>query len=248
MKLVVTESVEGYLDHQGQIQQYYRLQALDPHRSRKEWAIPSSGVPLRIREPWFDGDSGEPWQVRHQVADALKAHLAYRRSVALADIRTAVDNVFVQTSKGYLLSNNSVLVYDNVCGGLGLTVKGGGKLGQRGAECQSVNSSTWSNLPPPITIGASSPPIVTFSIIRCPTQGEGLSPWVARAGFEPAISALRGRCPGDRREEVTGRARNPTRNVSGTMASVVTPADVVGSGIGCIPWGTSGSLAAYHAS
>ena len=69
LKLVVTESVEGYLDHQ-----------------RKEWAIPPSGVPLRIREPWFDGDSGEPWQVRHQVADALKAHLAHRRSVALADI------------------------------------------------------------------------------------------------------------------------------------------------------------------
>ena len=60
MKLVVTESVEGYLDHQGQIQQYHRLQALDPHRSRKQWVIPSSGVHLRIREPWFDGDSGEP--------------------------------------------------------------------------------------------------------------------------------------------------------------------------------------------
>ena len=54
-------------------------------------------------------------------AEALKAHLAYRRSVALADISTAVDNVFVQTGKGYLLSNNSVLVYDNVYGGLGLT-------------------------------------------------------------------------------------------------------------------------------
>ena len=121
LKLVVTESVEGYLDHQGQIQQYHRLQALDPNRSRKQWDFPSSGVYIRIWEPWFDGDSGEPWQVRHQVADALKAHLAYRRSVALADISTAVDNVFVQTAKGYLLSNNSVLVYDNVYGGLGLT-------------------------------------------------------------------------------------------------------------------------------
>ena len=120
-KLVVTESVEGYLDHQEQIQQYHRLQALDPSRSRKQWDFPSSGVHIRIWEPWFDGDSGEPWQVRHQVADALKAHLAYRRSVALADISTAVDNVFVQTAKGYLLSNNSVLVYDNVYGGLGLT-------------------------------------------------------------------------------------------------------------------------------
>ena len=121
MKQGVIESVEGYLDHQGQIQQYYRLQALDPNRSRKQWDFPSSGVHIRIWEPWFDGDSGEPWQVRHQVADALKAHLAYRRSVALADISTAVDNVFVQTAKGYLLSNNSVLVYDNVYGGLGLT-------------------------------------------------------------------------------------------------------------------------------
>ena len=55
------------------------------------------------------------------MADALKVHLAYRRSVALADISTAVDNVFVQTPQGYLLSNNSVLVYDNVYGGLGLT-------------------------------------------------------------------------------------------------------------------------------
>ena len=121
LTLVVTESVEGYLDHQGQIQQYHRLQALDPNRSRKQWDFPSSGVHIRIWEPWFDGDSGEPWQVRHQVADALKAHLAYRRSVALADISTAVDNVFVQTAKGYMLSHNSVLVYDNVYGGLGLT-------------------------------------------------------------------------------------------------------------------------------
>ena len=55
------------------------------------------------------------------MADALKVHLAYRRSVALADISTAVDNVFVQTPQGYLLSNNSVLVFDNVYGGLGLT-------------------------------------------------------------------------------------------------------------------------------
>ena len=120
-KLVVTESVEGYLDHHGGIQQYYRLQAADPNKSRKQWDFPSSGVHIRIREPWFNGDSGEPWQARHQVADALKAHLAYRRSVAPADISTAVDNVFVQTSKGYLLSTNSVLVYDNVYGGLGLT-------------------------------------------------------------------------------------------------------------------------------
>ena len=121
MKLVVTESVEGYQDHKGQLQLYHRLQASDPNRSRKQWDFPSSGIHIRIRQPWFDGDSGEPWQARHQIADALKAHLAYRRSVAPADISTAVDNVFVQTEKGYLLSTNSVLVYDNVYGGLGLT-------------------------------------------------------------------------------------------------------------------------------
>ena len=121
LKLVVTESVEGYLDHEGQIQQYHQLQVLDPNRSRKQWNFPSSGVHIRISEPWFDGDFGEPWQARHQIADALKAHLVYRKSVAWADIGTAVDNVFVQTPKGYLLSNNSVLVYDNVYGGLGLT-------------------------------------------------------------------------------------------------------------------------------
>ena len=59
-KLVVTESVEGYLDHQGHIQQYYLVQVADPNCSRKQWHFPSSGVHLRIREPWFDGDSGEP--------------------------------------------------------------------------------------------------------------------------------------------------------------------------------------------
>ena len=93
----------------------------EPGGVRSGAGVCKSGVHLRIREPWFDGDSGEPWQARHQVADALKVHLAYRRSVALADISTAVDNVFVQTPQGYLLSNNSVLVYDNVYGGLGLT-------------------------------------------------------------------------------------------------------------------------------
>ena len=121
VKLVVTESVEGYQDHNGQLQLYHRLQASDPNRSRKQWDFPSSGIHIRIRQPWFDGDSGEAWEVRHQVADALKAHLAYRRSVAPADISTAVDNVFVQTPRGHLLSSNSVLVYDNVYGGLGLT-------------------------------------------------------------------------------------------------------------------------------
>ena len=121
LKLVMTESVEGYQDPEGRIQQYHQLQALDPNRSRKQWTFPSSGVHIRISEPWFEGDSGEPWQARHQVAEALKAHLVYRKSVAWADVGTAVDNVFVQTPKGYLLSNNSVLVYDNVYGGLGLT-------------------------------------------------------------------------------------------------------------------------------
>ena len=120
-KLVVTESVEGYRDHDGQMQHYHRLQARDPNRSRKQWDFPTSGVHIRIREPWFQGDLGEPWQARHQIADALKVHLAYRKSVSLADISTEVDNVFIQTSQGYVLSNNSVLVYDNVYGGLGLT-------------------------------------------------------------------------------------------------------------------------------
>ena len=120
-KLVVTESVEGYQDHKGKLQLYHQLQSSDPNRSRKQWDFPSSGVHIRISQPWFDGDSGEPWQARHQVAEALRAHLAYRRSIAPADISTAVDNVFVQTRKGYVLSTNSVLVYDNVYGGLGLT-------------------------------------------------------------------------------------------------------------------------------
>ena len=43
------------------------------------------------------------------------------RSVALPDISTAVDNVFMETPKRYLLSTNSVLVYDKVYGGRGLT-------------------------------------------------------------------------------------------------------------------------------
>ena len=54
-KLVVTESVEGYRDHDGQMQHYHRLQARDPHRSRKQWDFPTSGVHIRIREPWFKG-------------------------------------------------------------------------------------------------------------------------------------------------------------------------------------------------
>lgn len=121
LDVTITESVEGYYDLNGALKEYGKLAKTDPNQTRKQRDIPTTGVLIRIREPWFAGDAGDPWQARIRIAQALRKHLAYRRSIAAAEIGVVTDNIFLKTDLGYRLSDCAVLIYDRVHGGLGLT-------------------------------------------------------------------------------------------------------------------------------
>ena len=126
--VTITVSVEGYEERQGQrgpagrrnIHYYHDLQNTDPRKTRKQHEFPTTGIIIRIDDPWFAGQAGTAWQARNQLAQALRTHLAYQRSINLADLGLSVDNIIIQTQRGYHASFSSILVFDNVYGGLGL--------------------------------------------------------------------------------------------------------------------------------
>ena len=124
---VVTESVEGYLtishDRGRPPQQpllYQNTAKRDPGKSRKQRQFPTTGMVLRINQPWFRGHEPEPVQARNEIAQALRRQLSYERSIALQDIRAAASNIVVGTPKGHHLAEDAIVVYDNIFGGLGL--------------------------------------------------------------------------------------------------------------------------------
>ena len=123
LRISVTESVEGYRSYGPEGTTYYReASRQDPGKSRKQRVFTTTAVHLQIAEPWAAGETGEPWQDRTELARALRRHLAYHRSIARADLAAQVDNIIVDTPRGAYLSDNSIIVYDNVHGGLGLSL------------------------------------------------------------------------------------------------------------------------------
>ena len=119
-RIDLIHSVEGYENAQHQNVLYRNEMTRDPRMSRKQRLVPTTAVQLRIRESWFAGGSGDPWQARHQIAQALRLHLSYRRSIALPDIGYRVENIFQETPQGFVELEDSILVHDNIYGGMGL--------------------------------------------------------------------------------------------------------------------------------
>ena len=116
----INQSVEGFRTGDGQGIYYEALRKNDPRKTRKQREFPTSAVHIQIPEEWFSGDTGWPWQTRHQISNALRLHLAYQKSIPLPELGSMVENIVIKTEMGYLLSLNSVLVYDNINGGIGL--------------------------------------------------------------------------------------------------------------------------------
>lgn len=119
-RIVITQSVEGFETKDGERVRYRDEAKRDPRMSRKQREIPTAAVQIRINEPWFAGGSGDPWQARHQIAQALRLHLGYRRSIALPDIGYRVENIFQETPQGFVELEDSILIHDNIYGGMGL--------------------------------------------------------------------------------------------------------------------------------
>ena len=76
----ITESVEGYSSIRGgwsggeQEPVIYRTESQkDPRKTRKQRTFPTTAMVIRINEPWFKGEQGEPVLARMELAEAPQA-------------------------------------------------------------------------------------------------------------------------------------------------------------------------------
>ena len=120
LRIHITESTEGYESSVDGALYYRNLMKKDPRRSRKQQDFPTTGVHIRIDEPWFTGTEGAAWQAKQQITQALQDHLAYNKSIASRDIDGLIDNIIIKTPKGYQVSRSSIVIYDHIYGGLDL--------------------------------------------------------------------------------------------------------------------------------
>jgi DEAD/DEAH box helicase domain-containing protein len=116
----VSDSVEGIL--KGSTAFPYRdLQQQNRHMRRRQREFTTTGVLLRIEEPWFAGGGEAATKMRRQVATALKAVLATTHSIAPAELRTAHSNISLCGAAGPRIIDDAIVVFDNVCGGVRLS-------------------------------------------------------------------------------------------------------------------------------
>jgi len=119
-RLRVTQAVEGY--RLGNTTFLYRdLKAVDPRLSRKWREFNSTGVMLRICEPWFTGQSDHQLAARRSLGEALSALLAREHGIAPAEVRVAVSGIAIQAAAGPQKVDDAIVLYDDVPGGLRLT-------------------------------------------------------------------------------------------------------------------------------
>jgi DEAD/DEAH box helicase domain-containing protein len=116
----VVDSVEGYSS--GNSTHCYRdLRCKDPRLSRRLREFATTGVLLRLRDPWFAGHWARARKAREEVAEALAAVLAREHNIAPSEIRTAHCKISVFTAGGAQPVDDAVVIFDDVVGGLRLT-------------------------------------------------------------------------------------------------------------------------------
>lgn len=119
-QLRVVESVEGY--RFGSTALLYRdLSAKDRRLTRKQREIMTSGVLLRIVDPWFAGSGDHQVAARRAVANALETVILREYGVSLGDIRCAHTGIAVYSIAGARKIDDGIAIFDTVAGGLRLS-------------------------------------------------------------------------------------------------------------------------------
>ena len=120
LSMRVTDSVEGLL--KGSTACSYReLHKQNRHMRRRQREFTTTGVLLRIQEPWFSGAGEAAAKTRRDTAEALKAVLATLHSIAPAELRTAHANISMFGPAGPRAIDDAIVIFDNVCGGVRLS-------------------------------------------------------------------------------------------------------------------------------
>jgi DEAD/DEAH box helicase domain-containing protein len=120
VSLQVNESVEGYTI--GSKSYLYRdLRAENPHMSRKQRDFRTTGVLIKIEDPWFAGADTRNRHVRASLCEALLGLISRDRSIAPHDVDATSTNIALLTDAGPRRLTDAIVVYDSVYGGLRLT-------------------------------------------------------------------------------------------------------------------------------
>ena len=100
---------------------YYRdLFETNPRMFRRKMQIETTGIMMRINEPWFAGDSDSKVAVRRRIADALVDVVSRELSIAPGDVHCAYTNVAVHDGAGATKIDDAIALYDMFPGGLRL--------------------------------------------------------------------------------------------------------------------------------
>lgn len=120
IRMQVTETVRGYkLGNQELL--YRDLQQQDRRKRNQQRNYSTTGVLVRIDEPWFKGHGGSAGEVRKQVAEALVATLALERGIAASELAYTYSNIALHGPSGPRQIDDAIVIFDNVMGGTRLT-------------------------------------------------------------------------------------------------------------------------------
>ncbi|WP_257168738.1 DEAD/DEAH box helicase [Bradyrhizobium sp. SRS-191] len=115
----VNESVEGF-SIGGKSFLYRDLRSQDPRMTRKQREFRSTGVLIKISEPWFAG-TGPQANTRSSIAEGLKQLLLREKSISPNDIDCAHTNIAFYVDGAPRRATDTIVIYDSIYGGLRLT-------------------------------------------------------------------------------------------------------------------------------
>ncbi|HEV2174489.1 MAG TPA: hypothetical protein VGR71_13025, partial [Nitrospira sp.] len=100
---------------------YRDLRAQDPRMTRKQREFRTTGVVLKIEEPWFAGNSPSQSLARRAVAEALTQLIQREKSISINDVDGAYSNIAFYENGAPRRATDTIVVYDSIYGGLRLT-------------------------------------------------------------------------------------------------------------------------------
>ena len=111
----ITERVEGYVDR-GERKLYRDLQATEPNMRAKTRDFRTTGVVIRINQPWFTKKG-----VKERVADVLKDLLLREYSISPSDVDVTATNISVIRDNQKEALIDAIVIYDSINGSLRLS-------------------------------------------------------------------------------------------------------------------------------
>ena len=119
-RLKVSESVFGYT-YGGKKMLYSELAPKNAHMRQQRRFFETTGVLIRIDEPWFSGAAPREVKNRKRVAKALKAILLSEQGIPSGEIDFAHTGIDAIEYGGPQKLDSAIVIFDDMSGGLRLT-------------------------------------------------------------------------------------------------------------------------------